>query len=405
MVADIPTDNMEAYNTYLRGKNYTDPGGNFVTQDTERVRLLERATELDPQFLDAWVELSMHHSVIYNGPMDKTEGRINAARDALQRAEAIDPDHPRTHMARGSYYYYGFRDYDRALEEFLAAARQAPSDADAWALVAYIYRRQGRWAEHIETLERALELDPRNDNTAYNLAGSYRALREHDSARTYYDRALALNPDNGRARMDKAFAVASWKGDYDAALAALEYDRPSLPVWFGRALINLRFRRFEEARAAANQIPRAAPELSAWGLILIAEIEYVENGRAAALDELQKAETALRDILEAAPSNVDIRGILALVLALQGRGDEAVGEARLAADLRAKDEFDGPAGLQNLAAVYAQVGRHDEAIELLEQLLETNYSDAITVIDLKQGPIWDPLRELPRFQALIPPSS
>ena len=153
-----------------------------MAEEAEIVRLLELATSLDPNFLEAWVYLSEHHSNVYNSPFDKTETRINAARDALKKAEAIDPDHPLTLVARGSYYYYGFRDYDRALQEYLAATRKAPNNADAWAAVGYIYRRQGRWAEHIETMKKALELDPRNGNTAQQLAGSYRGLREHELA-------------------------------------------------------------------------------------------------------------------------------------------------------------------------------------------------------------------------------
>ena len=77
----------------------------------------------------------------------------------------------------------------------------------------------------------------------------------------------------------------------------------------------------------------------------------------------------------------------------------------MAADLSAKDRYAGPSYLENLAAVYANVGRHEEAIDLLEQLLETTYEEAITTIDLEQESMWDPLREHPRFKALIPPSS
>jgi non-specific serine/threonine protein kinase len=404
-VAEAPTDNMEAYEAYVRGKEYNDPTGDFVAEDVETVRLLELATELDPGFLDAWAELSKHHSNVYNSPFDKTQARIDAARDALQKAEAIDPDDPRTLVARGDYYYYCFRDYDRALENFLAATRQAPSDAEAWASVAYIYRRQGRWAEHIETLTKALELDPRNDNTAGNLAESYRALREFEPAMTYYDRALEIAPDNPMARMNKAFAVASGSGDDDAALAVLDAGRPSIPSSFARCFLNLRFRRLDAARAAVQEIPDAGPEFSAYRLLLIALIKYTDNGQAAAMDDFARAEDAFRDILESSPANVQIRSALATALALQGRGDEAVGEQRLAVDLTVKDAYGGPEQLQNLAAVYAHTGRHDEALDLLEQLLDTNYSGAITVIDLQQEPAWDPLRELPRFKALIPPSS
>jgi tetratricopeptide (TPR) repeat protein len=405
MVASVPTENMEAYEAYIRAKDYIDPSGDPVREDAEIVRLLERAVELDPEFYEAWAQLSCHHSEVYNSPFDKTESRIDAARDALRKAEALDPDHPRTHLARGEYLYYGFRNYEEALEEFLAATRKAPNNADAWALVGYIYRRQGKWQQHIETLKKSLELDPQNENTAANLAGSFQALREFETAREYFDLAIELAPEAPFYRLDKALLIASATGDREAAMAVLEAAPPSMPRTFATGILNARFRRFDEARANLAALPEVGPTLTAWQDMLRASMTYTEKGRDAAMDELRTSEAALREILATAPSNTEVRSALALVLAMQGRGEEAVGEARLAADLEQKDRFQGPDRLEALAAVYAQTGRHQEAIDLLEELLETNYSGAITRYDLEQEAVWDPLRDRPRFKALVPPSS
>jgi serine/threonine-protein kinase len=84
-----------------------------------------------------------------------------------------------------------------------------------------------------------------------------------------------------------------------------------------------------------------------------------------------------------------------------GREKEAVSEAKLALDLTAKDLFSGPQDLQNLAAVYAILGRDDDAIDLLERLLSTAYENPITVPALKADPLWDPLRDHPRFKELV----
>ena len=105
---------------------------------------------------------------------------MSRARAALQKAEAIDPNHVETHLARGTFQYLGFRNYDQALEEYLAASRLVPNDANAMERVAYIYRRQGKWEEHLERLTAAFELDPRSDNIAFNLAGTNRALRRFE---------------------------------------------------------------------------------------------------------------------------------------------------------------------------------------------------------------------------------
>ena len=72
-------------------------------------------------------------------------------------------------------------------------------------------------------------------------------------------------------------------------------------------------------------------------------------------------------------------------------------EARLAVDTAAKDAFAGPARLQDLADVHALAGRHDEAIDLLERLLNTVYEGSLTHQELRLNPAWDALRENPRF--------
>ncbi len=75
---------------------------------------------------------------------------------------------------------------------------------------------------------------------------------------------------------------------------------------------------------------------------------------------------------------------------------------RLVIDKTKKDKFFGPANLQTLAGIYATVGRADEAIDLLEQLLDTVYYGRITPHMLNVDPVWDPIRNDSRFQALIP---
>jgi tetratricopeptide (TPR) repeat protein len=152
LVEDTPTQNMEAYKLYLQARDLKM--GSVVEQyleyDLEKTALLDKATELDPQFVEAWAELSMHHAHWYHSPMGKTEARLSLARAALQRAEAVDPDHFRTHLAQGQYLYYGFRDYDRALDEFLIATEMVPNEAEARERVGYIYRRQGKLNECVE---------------------------------------------------------------------------------------------------------------------------------------------------------------------------------------------------------------------------------------------------------------
>ena len=96
---------------------------------------------------------------------------------------------------------------------------------------------------------------------------------------------------------------------------------------------------------------------------------------------------------------------LGLNYAQLGDSEAAIREARLAVDLTAKDAFSGPVAVENLAAVYAQMDRSDDALQQIERLLAMEYQESLTVHRLGYEFQWDPLREDPRFQELIADNS
>jgi serine/threonine protein kinase len=110
-LADAPTDNLEAYELYLQAEEYRHE--NPFEWERRRVEMLEEVVALDPDFLQAWAALSTHHSGWFM-TVDKTEERLARSRAALEKAEAIDPGHPSTHLSRGDYLYRGLREYGRA---------------------------------------------------------------------------------------------------------------------------------------------------------------------------------------------------------------------------------------------------------------------------------------------------
>jgi serine/threonine-protein kinase len=95
------------------------------------------------------------------------------------------------------------------------------------------------------------------------------------------------------------------------------------------------------------------------------------------------------------------RSSLGVAYAGLGRRDDAVREARLGCELMpaSKDALRAIQRLQDLALVYTMVGRHDEAIAALDDLLAR--SGWYTVHVLRLDPRWDPLRTHPRYQALL----
>ncbi len=396
-----PTQNVAAYQLYLQARDLKEP--NWDKYDQRAVELLEEAVALDPGFIQAWSRLSQHHSGWYSNGLDKTEERLSKARFAMQKADAIDPDHAYAHLARGTFQYLGFRNYDQALEEFLAASRLVPNDAHALEMVAYIYRRQGKWEEHLDRLTAAFELDPRSENIAGNLAGSYRAMRRFEEAQGYNDLVLELDPQNMRARLGAAYTMISWKGDLDAAREILREKPEQDSAWYHFGWIGLHAMSGEYAEAIeqARLADDGTPFLHALSVHIMSSIAARAKIDNPELPTLEEAGRLYEALLAEMPSNAGLRSGLAMNLALRGQSDAAVQEAKLAVNLEAKDAFEGPSKLENLAQVYAEVGRHDEAIDLLERLLKTVYEDSITLELLKINPDWDPLREHPRFNKLF----
>jgi serine/threonine-protein kinase len=64
-----------------------------------------------------------------------------------------------------------------------------------------------------------------------------------------------------------------------------------------------------------------------------------------------------------------------------------------------KDAIGGPLRLEDLARIYVMVGRHNEAIDIVERLLKMH--SELSVAMLRRHPIWDPLRDQSRFKKLI----
>ncbi len=113
-----PTNNPAAYDAYLRGRAFA--GGSSFDKSTAEgaIRSFQEAVKLDPSFALAWARLSYTQSLSYWLGLDPSPAGLAAAKDAADRALALDPNLPETHLALGYYHYYGRRDFTGGLAEF-----------------------------------------------------------------------------------------------------------------------------------------------------------------------------------------------------------------------------------------------------------------------------------------------
>src|SRR2546426_5635164 len=162
-----PTQNPDAYLLFVQAHDYANRTDMFRDTTLKAEPLFEQAIKLDPNFAAAFAGLSMVESWAYHS-FDPLPARREKARTAANEALRLQPDLPEAHLALGFSYYYGDRDYERALAEFEIAKRGLPNEAQAYMAIGAIQRRQGRWAESTANFERATTLDPKNANFLFN---------------------------------------------------------------------------------------------------------------------------------------------------------------------------------------------------------------------------------------------
>src|SRR5213595_2421229 len=188
-----PTQNPDAYLLYVQAHDYADRTDMFHDTTLKAEPLLEQAIKLDPNFALAFASLSRVESWAYHS-FDPIPGRREKARLNADEALRLQPDLPEGHLALGFSYYYGDRDYERALAEFDIARRELPNESQAYLAIGAIQRRQGKWAESTANLEKAAALDPKNTNVLGQLCFSYIAQRNFETADKLLDRVIAASP-------------------------------------------------------------------------------------------------------------------------------------------------------------------------------------------------------------------
>ena len=395
-----PTASVEAYKLYLRAQDAYK--NDFINSDSLVIALIDQAVTLDPDFVAAWAWLAAVHMDWY-AQWDQSDERLSRARRALRRAEALDPDHVETHVARGNYQYYGFNNFAQALQEFEAAAQLSPSHALARLQIGNIHRRLGNMESAIENQKMAILLDPQVINHAMQLAASYAGMRRFAEAEQLMLPVLEAGGSNASWAANQLAKVRlAWKGDLSLYRDPLP-DNPYAD--FSRMLYSIYKEDFETAlellEAADHQVMPVRGFQS--GLALV-KANLVQRTRS-----MQEAEPLFREALrqleqeqDEAPDDHNIRGRLASTLAMLGEDAAALREARLAVDQTVADKFFGPYYLESLALVHAIIGEDDAAIDILEKLLTTVYSGYMTVQRLRLEPDWKYfLSDNPRYQALI----
>jgi TolB-like protein/Flp pilus assembly protein TadD len=401
-----PTDNLEAYDWYLRAGEHIYKGwNNLDREEFERgVNLYKKALELDPEFTFAYIALSITHSSAYIFGIDRTEERIVKSKQAIDKAIELGSDLPEVKSALAIYYYQARLDYDRALELFEIVRKARPNWTSPF--IGYIQRRQGKWEESIANVEKAFKLNPRNENIAIQQGVSLLAVRRYKEAEEWFNRALSIVPDSDGARLSKADVAILSEADTQKArdfLEKLPRNRMTDNTWFNVFMYE---RNYKEA---LKQLDSLDYDSFYWiGIyfhkdLFYASVYQAQKDLSMMKTHASKARLVIEEALRENPRDPGLHAALGLAYAFEDRREEAIREGNRAVVLYPEsiDAVEGPYYVLNLANIYTIVGEYDEAINKLEYLLSIPSGHFISVPLLKVDPTWDSLRKQPRFQRLL----
>jgi TolB-like protein/Tfp pilus assembly protein PilF len=410
-IQEPPTSNVAAYDLYIQAKGLIESAVNVRAGENlmDAAYLLEEAVARDPTFLLGHCRLASVHDLIYLASVDHTAARLDAAQKEVDAALRLRPDSGEAHLALAEHLYCGYLDYDRAREELIIAREALPNEPRVFELTGYIDRRQGRWAESLHNLERALDLDPRNSYYLQQIARSFDYQRRFAEEGAILDRALAIVPKDTGVPIQKALIDLESRADskpLHSVIDTVVRENPKaaeglVENWLYLALC-------ERDRDAANRALAVMPDKGytnegfafpkSWYQALVARaLGDPSTERTAFASARSEAEKIVREQPHYAPALC----VLGMIDAGLRRKSEAIREGEHASELLpvSKDSINGSLLMQYLAVIYAWSGEKDLAIDQLAATART--PSPVNYGDLQLHPFWDSLRGDPRFEKVV----
>jgi len=407
-----PTNNMEAYEAYLRGNQYFISAELIPTDRRRAIGLYERAIELDPRFAEAHARLSAHYTMISTMPGEREYALPLALRHA-ERALELKAGLALGYLAKVYYLQEEYQDAARARPDLERALAADPNSSEILRLAAELYLEDlGDWDLALQYALRALELDPLNSNNAMGVGYAYFALRRFAEAETYIDRAIQLAPDRYDLYMYKAWLYLCWQGDIARASEVLQeavqevgrerpfavFLGPGSHWWVSRILAA-----DEWYRQMVEQIILGPPDIDTASYYLHKAALFDGLGDRDRARSYYDSLAPLAELrLQAGPPSMMAMLNTQLGVAYAGLGnkEDAIREGRRALDLASS--IPGGKGIffeLNMGLIYAMVGEYDAAVEQFEHVLSQPHYTTVALLML--DPALAPLREVPRFQALV----
>ncbi len=396
-----PTDNLAAYDAYLKGEEARQSSGQ--TDLRRAINHYEQAVALDSTFSLAWARLSQVHTVLYF--TTPTREAAEAARRAAERARALAPGAPESYLALASYHLDVLFDHSRARGYYEEGLRVAPNHIDLLVGSAHTERNLGRWDSAIGLLRRAQTLDPRSSNAHGALGNALLWLRRYQEALRAVDQALAIAPTSVSMLHTKAMIYLA-QGDLNAGRTVLrgaprDIEPTRLVSHVASAWDTFWLLDDEQQRLLLRLAPGAFDDdRGAWALALAAT-HWLRGDTTRARAYGDSAQYVYEEQLRDLPDDNYLLALNSVALAYAGRRGEAIRAGERSVELLPieKDAYSGPYNRYELARVYAILGDKEKTLDQLEVLLAVPYF--VSPGWLRIDPTYAFLKGHPRFERLI----
>jgi serine/threonine-protein kinase len=419
-----PTNDLQAYDFYLRAlavpRQVKDPAENIAMHE-KKIALFEQAVAHDPNFVLAYCELAQEHDRISREKRAASPGSTvdhrALAEAALEKARLLAPDAGPLHLAQAYHLYVATGDFEQARAELDLARRTLPNNSELEQLGGSIARRQGHWEEAVQFFQKAAALEPRDTEARFALAGTYRLMRRYDDFDREMVKVIGFMSKKESASYRLARALGPWEARGEVtplriALSTITEDEDQ----------DGRLRdRYGVVLALADRDPDAVSRILAHAsdaAFISSGVKYPKawyEGLAARIRHDQATahiafETARAEVERATlanPADALALGLLAMIDAGLGQNEQAIAEAKRAAELLPfeKSALEAPVARSDLAAVYAWTDHSDLAVAELDSLADKPAGFTLparpTYGDFKLNAVWDPLRSYPGFTKLM----
>lgn len=407
-ISKRPTDDMQAYDLYLRARAKMEVVGGGLRANQpqhwrEMVDLLQAATERDPKFVLAYCLLSDAHLSIYRYGEDHTPERLAAAKEATDAAMRLDPESEEVRLASARYYYRGLSDYRRTQEELSKIPASGAHSIDFYTIAGLVQRRLALWDDAIRNMAKAAELDPQATSLAFNLVQTLTGVRRFEESERAANAAIMRLPataSDSLWMLKSEMEVA--RGNLEGARAALDsvHLKQGMDYDVARIWLSLLARDLVAARALANRAePGTRSTPSFW--VVVGTVARAQGDQVAAEQAFAEAERIARASLVTRSGDAELLGELATAEAGLGRNEEALRDARQAAEIMplSADALAAPMVQARLSEVLAWSGDHDGALRVLGECAPLPFGPSYG--DLKLNPLWDDLRSDARYDRIL----